>query len=194
MRTFCRYLYFQIYYAQCKFTHIPFLKCALAVFHKLLPAPHDNIVQKLLFELSTWHALAKLRSHTSETLSDLDTCTKRLGQAIRKFSSVTCDFFETRPLEKEVAKAGRRKAVSEAKKGAGSGKTKSKKGKQRAVDDEADEGDEPVESKKAQFNLITFKMHALGHYVEKIYNVGTTDNYNTQTVCTLAVLSTPQFC
>ena len=36
------------------------LKCAIPVFEGLLPEVHDKIVMDLLFELATWHFLAKL--------------------------------------------------------------------------------------------------------------------------------------
>lgn len=32
------------------------------------------------------------------------------------------------------------------------------------------------------FNLCTYKIHALGHYIAAIARFGTTDNYSTQTV------------
>lgn len=44
----------------------------------------------LLFELATWHGLAKLRMHTDTTLDFLDSSTIRLGQLLRDFNATTC--------------------------------------------------------------------------------------------------------
>jgi len=44
----------------------------------------------LLFELATWHGLAKLRLHTESTVQALENSTTRLGIALRKFQSKTC--------------------------------------------------------------------------------------------------------
>jgi len=37
------------------------------------------------------------------------------------------------------------------------------------------------------FNMCTYKIHALGHYVAAIARFGTTDGYSTQVVCTATV-------
>ena len=44
----------------------------------------------LLFELATWHALAKLRLHTESTVVALEHSTRRLGKAIRIFEEKLC--------------------------------------------------------------------------------------------------------
>ncbi|KAF8189074.1 hypothetical protein BJ912DRAFT_851013, partial [Pholiota molesta] len=62
-------------------------QCAIPVFEDLLPSEHNNIVHDLIFELATWHGLAKLRLHTESTLSALETSTTRLGIALRSFLS-----------------------------------------------------------------------------------------------------------
>ena len=78
-------------------------QCALPVFEGLLDPSHDNIVRVLLFELVTWHALAKLHLHTETTICGLEHSTKRLGQVIRTFESQTCSQFQTRDLPSEDA-------------------------------------------------------------------------------------------
>ena len=50
-------------------------KCAIPVFKGLLPKKHNRIIQKLLFKLSIWHGLAKLRLHTEMTVNALKTST-----------------------------------------------------------------------------------------------------------------------
>jgi hypothetical protein len=115
----------------------------------------------LLFELATWHALAKLRLHTDTTLAYLETSTTRLGKCLRTFSSKTCAAFDTKELPAEETARRRRmaaKAPVAAPGGQGSGR----------------------QTKK--FNMSTYKFHSIGDYVEAIRKAGTTDNYSTQTV------------
>ena len=78
-------------------------KCAIPVFEGLLPKKHDRIIQKLLFELSTWHGLAKLRLHTETTVNALETSTTRLGQILPKFSGTVCPAYNTFDLPSEEA-------------------------------------------------------------------------------------------
>ena len=65
----------------------------------------------LLFELSTWHGLAKLHLHTESTVRALEHSTTRLGIVLRKFQSTTCAEFVTCDLPSEEAARGRRKAA-----------------------------------------------------------------------------------
>ena len=90
-------------------------QCAIPVFEALLPTPHNRIIMDLLFELATWHALAKLRLRTETTLRALDTSTKRLGNALRTFKKVTCVAYITKELPSEEAARGRRQAALRAK-------------------------------------------------------------------------------
>jgi hypothetical protein len=125
----------------------------------------------LLFELATWHALAKLRLHTESTLADLESSTSRLGTLLRRFVSITCEAFDTRQLPSEEAAQARRKA-------------RLFKGKQRKdSEDNRNPEKTPQNSKKKTFSLRTYKLHALGAYTKAIRMFGTTDNYTTQTVC-----------
>ncbi|KAK2467952.1 hypothetical protein APHAL10511_000247 [Amanita phalloides] len=82
------------------------LQCAIPVFEALLPTPHNRIIMDLLFELATWHVLAKLRLHTETTLKGLETSTKRLGDALRTFKKVTCAAYITKELPSEEAAWG----------------------------------------------------------------------------------------
>lgn len=86
-------------------------KCAIPVFEGLLPKKHDEIVRKLLFELSTWHGLAKLRLHTESTIINLENSTTRLGEILRKFSGSVCPAYATCELPSEEAARVRRKAT-----------------------------------------------------------------------------------
>ena len=54
----------------------------MPVFEGLLPPIHEDIVQTLLFRLAEWHALAKLRLHTKDTLALLHQALRRLGAQV----------------------------------------------------------------------------------------------------------------
>jgi len=126
----------------------------------------------LLFELATWHALAKLQIHTNKTLNLLAVVMKTLTSAMRRFLQVTCEAFTTRELQQEAAARGRRIAAHAAK-----GNSRAAKGK------------ETTGRKPKKLNLATYKYHALADYVETIRRFGPTDNYNTQIVRLFAYLA-----
>jgi hypothetical protein len=91
----------------------------------------------------------------------------RLGVGLRKFSSTTCEAYETRNLPSEESARGRRKAaLSAKKKGEQKPHTSTKKPK----------------TKKRMFNLSSYKLHSLPDYAACIRMYGTTDNYTTQAV------------
>jgi hypothetical protein len=85
------------------------------VFEGLLPSPHNEIVTTLLYRLAEWHALAKLRMHTDNTLSLLDTITAILGHELRRFRRVVCSAYSTKDLPKENAARQRKKQRDQAK-------------------------------------------------------------------------------
>ncbi|KIJ57457.1 hypothetical protein HYDPIDRAFT_64582, partial [Hydnomerulius pinastri MD-312] len=84
------------------------LQCAIPVFDALLPDPHNKHVMTLLFTCAHWHALAKLRMHTDETLVLLDTVTERLRRHLRHFQQKTCAAFSTQELKREAERRQRR--------------------------------------------------------------------------------------
>ena len=135
------------------------LQCAIPVFERLLPEPHNRHVMKLLFCVSEWHGLAKLRMHTAATLARLEQVTTDLGYLMRDFQHNTCAKFKTTELEREFEARKRRKARKEGTKA-------------------------PKESRKVKsLNLCTYKFHALGDYVRTIRMFGTTDSFSSQVVC-----------
>ncbi|THH15068.1 hypothetical protein EUX98_g9523 [Antrodiella citrinella] len=71
------------------------LQCIIPVFDGLLPEPHNSIVMDMLFELANWHALAKLRLQTEETIILLENATRTLSAAVRKFQQTTCRHYDT---------------------------------------------------------------------------------------------------
>ena len=139
------------------------------MFENILPEPYNGLLLTLLFELATWHALAKLRLHTSTSIRFLETSTKRLGKILRLFVSDVCNDFPTVELPQEETARKRRMAQA------------NPKGKQMA---------EQGSRKTKTFNLTTYKLHALGDYPNTIRQYGTTDNYTTQTVSLLSMLFT----
>jgi hypothetical protein len=106
-----------------------------------------------------FHSLAKLKMHTEATLLGLHNVTTLFGQHMRRFKSKLCDQIQTLELDREVAARARRLARENpvSLKPTGGKKTK-------------------------EFNLYTYKFHALGDYVSSILKFGTTDSYSTQIV------------
>ena len=101
--------------------------------------------------------------HTETTLFDFNNCTTRLSKAFRNFSENCCSKFTTYDLPRETAARARCRGAQAAKTGSSS--------------NAASEGRQP-----RTFNLLTYKLHALGDYVNAIREFGTTDNYSTQVV------------
>ena len=145
-------------------------KCAILVFEGLLPDVHNKIIMDLLFEMATWHFLAKLRLHTESTLSLLKKSTTQLGTTLRKFNSVTCDTYVTKDLPSEEAARGRRQAALSQKKGMNS--------KQPSKPSETSTS--PQERK---LNLSAYKPCAIPDYTEYICLFGTMDGFTSQVVC-----------
>ena len=69
----------------------------------------------LLYRLAEWHALAKLRMHTDDTLSLLDSITVILGRELRRFRRIVCSAYSTKDLPKEDAARQRKKQRDQAK-------------------------------------------------------------------------------
>jgi hypothetical protein len=117
--------------------------------------------------LATWHALAKLRMHTSSSLSFFRGVTKALGQLLRRFNDHVCSKYNTVETTAEYAKKVRRRAAKAA---------KSKES------NFVPDLDAKSQRSTRVFNLATYKIHALGHYASWICRFGTTDSYSTQAV------------
>jgi hypothetical protein len=64
--------------AACDFENI--LQCCISVFEGLLDKPYNTFVLDLLWDQATWHALAKLRMHTTSTIAFLEETTTSLGR------------------------------------------------------------------------------------------------------------------
>jgi len=154
---------------------ISFFQCAIPAIKGLLPSStHDVIIWKLLFELATWHGLAKLRQHTETTVRDLENSRTQLGNMLRSFQRDICSQYQTFDLPSEEAAQARRKAAAAKKDG-----VTAKKGKGLAA----------RSWKLQKFNLNTFKTHALGGYAKAIQLFGSPDSYNSQLVSNFTVIS-----
>lgn len=120
--------------------------------------------------MATWHALAKLRLHTETTISDLEGSSTRLCALLRKFKKEVCSKYQTKDLPAEVHARGRR-AAKNAKKAAESGQSTS------ATSD--------GRPKVREFNMNTYKIHAIPDYAASIRKYGTIDNTSSQMASSL---------
>ena len=117
----------------------------------------------LLYRTAEWHAFAKLRLHTENTLQHLEKLTTELGKLMRNFRDRTQSAFVTSELPKEMAAQKRRQKSG-------------RKGKEKA------EAGNNSGKKPKNLNLLTYKWHALGDYVQAIRLFGGTDGFSTQVV------------
>ena len=168
----------------------PILKCIIPVFEGLFPEKHrqhEKDIIDTLFLLATWHAYAKLRLHTEDTLDLFEQLTAPLGENLRLFAGKITKDFVVKELPKETAAKARRTAanlkqkISKGKKPAKAAPIKkSAKGKQSAKKSRGKKPEQMI-----SMSLLTYKLHALGDYVQTIRQRGTTDSYNSQTVSIL---------
>jgi len=121
----------------------------------LLPEPHSTSVLSMLFILSTWHSLAKLRMHMDSSLKLLDDATTCLGITLRHFTQVTCPKFTTKETAAEFSKRKCWEATST---------TMAPNSNTR---------------KQKTLNMKTIKLHSLGDYVSNIQTYGMMDSYDT---------------
>ena len=141
--------------------------------------------------MAHWHGLAKLRMHTDVTLKLLSQVTISLGTRIRSFQEKTCAAFSTHELEREQSARLRRQA--KVKKPSAGTNSNAQNGKKPTAETESNAhkgtkvtktNSQPQKSgsgrQPKQFNLKTYKYHALGDYCNTIRRFGTTDSYSTQ--------------
>lgn len=143
-----------------------------------MPKPHDRIITTLLFELASWHGLAKLRLHTDSTLSDLENSSTRLGHLLRKFKNEVCSEYVTKDLPSEEAARGRRQAAKVLKVA-----QKASGNPQAPVPLPQTSSKPPPKSRR--FNMETYKLHAFPDVPAAIRAFGVTEGTSTMNVCTL---------
>lgn len=112
--------------------------------------------------------------HTDVTLELLSQVTISFGTRVRAFQEKTCAAFSTHELERE--KAARRRRQDKVKK-ASAGTNSKVTTETNSQPQKSSSGRQPK-----QFNLKTYKYHALGDYSYTIRRFGTTDSYSTQPV------------
>ena len=123
---------------------------------------------KLLFLLCHWHGLAKLHMHTEDMLRLMESVTVMLGNHLCTFTNETCAAFSTKELHHEAEARTRHQARE----------TLLKQGVLSCQPNNT-----YASTRKAKaLNLQTYKLHALGDYVEQIWTYGTTDSYSMQSV------------
>ena len=132
--------------------------------------------------------------HTDVTLELLSQVTISFGIKIRIFQEKTCAAFSTHKLEHEQAARVRRqdkvkKAAADANSNAQKGKkatAETKTNAQKGTKATTKTNFQPQKSSSGrqpkQFNLKSYKYHALGDYCNTIWRFGTTDSYSTQPV------------
>ncbi|KAI0065195.1 hypothetical protein BV25DRAFT_1913814 [Artomyces pyxidatus] len=147
------------------------LQCAFAAFDGLLPDPYNDILLDLYFVLSSSHGYSKMQLHSTSSLSFFDDETVFLGRELRRFKSDLCPNFATRELPRETAARGRRNAAKAA---------KALLNNLDAQPAQLGDPEQSLDPQLKEFNMNTFKMHAIGYYPSVIRHKGTTDNWNTQ--------------
>lgn len=81
------------------------MQCSIPAFYGIFPDADDNSrIQKLLHVICEWHALAKLRLHTDQTLALLEETTIAVGVEFRHFSRNICPEYATIETGREVSK------------------------------------------------------------------------------------------
>ncbi|TEB29739.1 hypothetical protein FA13DRAFT_1584662, partial [Coprinellus micaceus] len=144
------------------------LQCAIPVFDGILAnESHSAATLSLLAVCAEWHALAKLRMHTDDTLQLLQDTTVKLGSEFRSFLDGVCQEVATEELdsEKEAREAQQKKT----------------KAAQKTRNAKAAESSSPALQQGKTLSLTKPKFHFLGDYVKTIQLFGTTDNYSTET-------------
>lgn len=164
-----------------------FVQCSIPVFDGLFPDAHNCIIIDLLFTLSHWHGLAKLRMHSDLTLDILDQQTTDLGEQFRRFKDKVCPSYHTQELDREVGVRSRRQTKKTVKgSGINNGQASqgsNTKGKEKVRPEQSENVPGPKQSRRNKlFNIQTYKFHVLGDYVACIRRFGTTDSYSTEPV------------
>lgn len=141
--------------------------------------------------------LAKLHVHTDTTLQSLRLATKLLGNRLRHFREHIAKSYNTYETQKEYTKRMQRKAkTNKAQAGAapaasaGHRPIVNKDGTQAHAGRSTNSSSQDIQTNMRtdkrrivkEFSLQTFKVHALGDYVQSIEQFGTTDSYSTQIV------------
>lgn len=132
-------------------------QCAIPVFDGLLDEPYNSLFMDLLFSAAEWHALAKLRLHSSRTVEDLRNVTTALTDTLRRFEKETSSIVTTE-LPKET------------------------RTRQRRTEGNPQAAAASSTPQIRRFNLSTYKLHVLPDYAPMIERFGTTDSWTSRLV------------
>lgn len=171
-------------------------QCAIPAFEGLLDEEGDREVMRLLYRMSEWHGLAKLRLHTDITLALFESVTKEMGDLLRKFRDFSDEHYATQELPREMEARTRRERekVAQTARQAVAEMPPSTATGQRVVSSEGSVAGTVIATpsvptqpsasgrKSKKLNLSTVKMHFIGDYAQHIRRLGTTDSYSTQLV------------
>ncbi|KAB5587833.1 hypothetical protein CTheo_8725 [Ceratobasidium theobromae] len=152
------------------------VKCIIPALEGLLLSSIEQQVLTLLFVLAYWHGLAKLRRHSTATVTmdpKSSQVTTRLGHKLRKFHRYTFEFeiYETTKERTAHEQRMRKKARPRAALAA----------ETEAPDPTPDISCQLQGRRRKYFNLETVKFHALMGNPDSIECMGTTDSTSTQT-------------
>ncbi|PPQ85805.1 hypothetical protein CVT24_002402 [Panaeolus cyanescens] len=145
------------------------LQCCIPVFDGILPDHSDDpeIVTnsellRLLYRTAEFHAFAKMRMHTEETLQHLEEVTSQFAKLIRYFERKT-NSSKYNTMETPSESARRARASS-----------------QRAPAGAATPSNALHSKRPKKLNLSTYKFHSLGDYAPFIRLFGGSDSFSTQ--------------
>ncbi|KAJ3967322.1 hypothetical protein EV361DRAFT_871713 [Lentinula raphanica] len=137
------------------------LQCSIPVFEGLIDDPaHNKQIMTLLYRAAEWHALAKLRMHTEQTLDYMETRTREFGKIMRDFCALCKEGYDTYETGREQSARTRRASGKATKTNAPASSTSPRR--------------------KKLLNLFTYKWHGMMDYVWFIKWTGPTDSYSTQ--------------
>ncbi|KAF9031418.1 hypothetical protein BDZ89DRAFT_907309, partial [Hymenopellis radicata] len=150
------------------------LPCIIPCMEGLLEPADDKIVHDLLFECCTWHSHAKSRLNSDSSLHHFDAVTRRLTDGLRLFQKSVCRKYETTETPKEAAARVRSEARRAARTTASSSvpvptaAPSTQKARKKTV--------------KTEYNLDTYKIHAIPDVPACTGEFGTTNGYSTMAV------------
>ncbi|KAG8707451.1 hypothetical protein FRC08_000488 [Ceratobasidium sp. 394] len=137
------------------------LQCCGPCFEGLFPEEDDRIIQELIFTMAHWHALAKLRMHTTTTIKMLRIQTATLARRLRRFEANVASHYATVETDREQELRKRREIRRAQETGAATQPSGSAK-------------------RVVKLNLSTYKLHGLGDYPEAVEQFGASDSYSSE--------------
>ena len=136
------------------------------MFDGLLPDTVENRqLLKLLYRTAEFHAFAKLRFQSDDTIEHLTDVTVSFGKLVRQFKDGVCEKHPAVELPSEAARRVRRAQAQD-----------------NGVASETPSLSAASRRRPRELNLSTYKFHSLGDYASFIRIFGPTDGYSTQVV------------